>query len=265
MKLKRTIIGALHLAPLIGHDGHPGRDQLLKMALQDLKAFQDGGVDAVIFENNYDLPHVEHITAENLELMADIGSQLKQVATVPLGVNVLWNDYQSALTLAMRLGLQFIRVPVYVDDVRTSYGRFKQAAEQVERFRKEIGAEAVDVYADIQVKHAEIISDTSIVASAERAFAAGANGVIVTGRWTGEAPDTTELHAVKQVAQDRPVLVGSGADAHNIKQLFKDADAVIVSTSLKEGSIDSAKTNLTAWSQRVDVIKVRQLVEAANQ
>ncbi len=57
MNLNHTIIGALHLAPLHGYEEFPGEKQVIELALADLQAFPGGGVDAIIYENNYDLPH----------------------------------------------------------------------------------------------------------------------------------------------------------------------------------------------------------------
>jgi uncharacterized protein len=263
MKLDRTIIGALHLGPLEGYQGHPGVDELTRLALADLQAFQDGGAQAVIFENNYDLPHTEKISGTNYSHMLTIGHQLKVAARVPLGVNVLWNDYRAALRLAKELNLAFIRVPVFIDVVRTDYGVFHPAGAAVATFRQEIGAESVKIFADIHVKHAKVISQYSIVESAHRAIAAHADGLIITGQWTGDAPNIDELRQVHEVVSDTPIIIGSGANADNISLLFRYANAAIVSTSLKAGSLKKDHTNLADWNQRIGVAKVQSLVKRA--
>lgn len=256
-----AIIGAIHLVPLKGYDEFPGEQKMIELALKDLHAFQDGGVDAVIFENNYDLPHHEHISKDNYQLMLAAGRALQQIATIPLGVNVLWNDYRSALRLAHELNLSFIRVPVFVDDVRTSYGDFVAVAAKVVEARTELDAEETKIYADIHVKHSEILSTHTIEESARLAIDAGADGLIVTGMWTGDSPDILDLERVRKVVGDFPIIVGSGADNGNIVELFKYADAAIVSTSLKEGTIDISHTNLSAWEQRIDQSKVEAIMK----
>lgn len=260
-KLHNTVIGALHLAPLSGHEGFSGYEKIQQLALADLKSFQDGGIDAVIFENNYDLPHVEHITTENYEIMREVGKELKKHASIPLGVNVLWNDYGSALRLAQVIGLDFIRVPVFVDTVKTSYGVFKGVGRRVADLRSEFGIQTVEIYADIHVKHAVNVSVESIEESAIMAIDAGADGVILTGKWTGDSPDVCDLKKVRSTVGDFPILVGSGADKDNIHELFKLADAAIVSTSLKEGIVDVEHTNLASWEQRISALKVREFME----
>lgn len=263
MKLHHTIIGALHLAPLHGYNQFPGEEQIIALALEDLLTFQEGGVDAVIFENNYDLPHHEKISDENYQLMLRVGKALKDQASIPLGVNVLWNDYDAALRLAKELQLEFIRVPVFVDDVETSYGIFRAVGERVRDLRSELRTDNTKIFADIHVKHSKIISTHSIEASARLAIDAGADGLIVTGKWTGDSPDVQDLQRVRTEVGDFPIIVGSGANSDNICKLFQVADAVIVSTALKEGQIDQTHTNLSEWQQRISRTKVAQFVTAA--
>jgi membrane complex biogenesis BtpA family protein len=261
-KLHNTVIGALHLAPLSGYEGFPGYEKIEELALTDLNSFQEGGIDAVIFENNYDLPHKEHITEKNYKIMCEVGRVLKQNAHIPLGVDVLWNDYKSALELAKEIGLDFIRVPVFVDTVKTSYGIFEGARENVAKYRSQLGVNEVKIFTDIHVKHAMNISAETIDQSAVMAIESGADGIILTGKWTGDSPDTNDLDRVRKVVGNFPIIVGSGADRENIQQLFELADAAIVSTSLKEGAINAEHTNLSNWEQRISTQKVREFMNA---
>ena len=263
MKLHHTIIGALHLAPLQGYNEFPGEERVVALALEDLHAFQDGGVDAIIYENNYDLPHHEKISNENFQLMLRVGKAIKDQASIPLGVNVLWNDYDAALKLAKELQLDFIRVPVFVDDVETSYGTFRAVGERVRDLRSELHTDNTKIFADIHVKHSKIISTHTIEESARLAIDAGADGLIVTGKWTGDSPDAQDLQRVRTAVGDFPIIVGSGANSDNIGALFEVADSVIVSTALKEGQIDQTLTNLSEWQQRISRAKVAEFVAAA--
>ena len=117
-KDKNIIIGAIHFAPLLRYKDFPGYEIVLKNALADLTNFQEGGVDGVIIENNYDIPHKIFVDKEVTELMTRLGREIKSKANVPIGVSVLWNDYKSALLIAKNIGAKFIRVPVFVDSVK---------------------------------------------------------------------------------------------------------------------------------------------------
>lgn len=259
-KEKDIIIGALHLPPLLGYDDFPGLSVARENAIADLMAFEEGGVDAVIVENNYDIPHTEHITSSVFASMFYLTECVSDCADIPLGVSVLWNDYKSALSIAKVLDLKFVRVPVFVDDVKTDYGIIKGNPNEVTDFRSEIDADNVALFTDIHVKHAEIISKYSIVESAEKAINSGADAIIVTGSWTGNAPNTDELIKVRRAVNNFPILCGSGVNHENIDELFSVADGAIVSTSLKEENKGMHPVNKIPYSARIDADKVAELV-----
>lgn len=260
-KDKNIVIGALHFPPLLGYPDFPGYERALADALADLIAFEEGGVDAVIFENNYDIPHVASVGPGSLACMTLLGSELRKATKLPLGVSVLWNDYRSALTLAKLLGLQFIRVPVFVDEVETAYGRMKGDPQAVIEYRKLIGAEEVQIFADIHVKHATLLSKYTLSESADLAIEQGADALIVTGRWTGDAPALQELIALHDHVKGFPIVAGSGLDESNVKAIFGYVNGAIVSTSLKEGDANPNEINLKSYDQRVSAGKVKDLVK----
>ena len=259
-KDKNIIIGAIHFPPLLGYPDFPGFDVALENALADLRAFEHGGVDGIIIENNYDIPHKSSVNPEVMASLVYLGERIKSATKLPLGISVLWNDYKTALSISKVLGLQFIRVPVFVDTVKTSYGIMEGNPDDVIHFRKSIQAEHVALFTDIHVKHSEIISKYTIVESAKQAIEKGSDVLMVTGRWTGEAPDLTELKDVRENINDFPVICGSGVDEHNILNLFKYANGAIVSTSLKDGDYKKDEVNIKAYSQRINSKKVADLV-----
>ena len=195
---KGIIIGAIHFPPLLGYPEFPGFKIALDNALKDLRAFEDGGVDGIIFENNYDTPHKILVGPETVAGMTFLGEKIKSATKLPLGLNILWNDYRAALSIAKALDLQFMRIPVFVDKVKTNYGAIEGCPKDVIDFRKSVGAESVAFFTDIHVKHAEILSPFAIEESAQLAIKNGADVLIVTGKWTGDAPDLKDLIKVRK-------------------------------------------------------------------
>ena len=265
-KEKGIVIGAVHFMPLLGYPKFPGIMAVSRNALYDLRAFSRGGVDAVIFENNYDIPHTVEAGAGTAASMAYLGAELTRAARIPVGVNVLWNDFKTSLALAKILKLSFIRVPVFVDTVKTDCGVIKGNAREVIAFRKKIKAEQVALFTDIHVKHSKLLSRFSLVESARRAMHAGSDGLIITGQWTGDAPNLDELARVRKMIGRFPIIVGSGADKNNVAALLRYANGVIVGTSLKQGGARKGEANVTAYTQRVSERKVKKfMIRAGSQ
>ena len=258
-KNNNIVIGAIHFPPLLGYPDFPGFRVAIENAIKDLKSFEKGRVDGVIFENNYDIPHKIFVESEVIVSMTYLGEKIKANTKLPVGVSVLWNDYKTALSIASILNLQFVRIPVFVDKVETDYGIIEGEAKKVIEFRTSIGAENVAIFTDIHVKHAKLLSKYDIKTSAKLAMENGSDAVIITGKWTGQGPEINELKEVKRTIGNFPIFVGSGLDENNITNFFQSANGAIVSTSLKEGG-RTEDVNVKLYAQRIDEDKVKILV-----
>lgn len=259
-KDKNLVIGSLHFPPLLGFAEFPGYKASLNMALKDLDAYEKGGVDGLFLENNYGLS-AEKISKPQALAMGYLIGEIRQRTKLPLGVSVLWNDYETAFALAKTYNLQFIRVPVFVDTVKPYCGIIKGTPKDVLKVCSNFGAQNIAIYADVMVKHAEHISKHSLATSAKKAIKAGADAVIVTGDWTGDAPTEETISSLREKIGGFPILVGSGADKYNVAGLMKSANGVIVSTSLKSGDNKKNERNVKGFEQRVLKNKVEQFVK----
>ena len=258
----RSIIGMVHLRALPGAAGAAAPEAILRDARSDAATLAAGGVDAIMVENNYDLPHRETILPETLAMFAVAAAEIRRAVTVPLGICALWNDYRASFAIARAVGAAFIRIPVLVDTVRTAYGTFRGLPEQVQEVRRELRADSIAVMADIHVKHAELLSTMTLAESAKAAAAAGADGLIVTGGWTGDPPRIEDLQTAAQAGL--PVFVGSGATPANVGALLGEADGIIVGTALKEGRAHAPEeeVNLKSADQRIELARVQAFMAA---
>ncbi len=254
----KKIIGTVHFMPSPGYKGHLSFEDTLEKAKKDTEAFIKGGVDALIFENNYDYPHSIIVSKEVKNIMIRL---IQEIApSIPFGVSVLWNDYKSALDIAKETGGKFIRIPVFVDRVKTAYGIVEPSFKEVISYRKEVGAEDVLLFTDIHVKHATLLSSMKLIESAQKAIEKGSDALIITGKWTGQAPAIEDLESIRKAVGTFPVLIGSGASAQNIQELLPLCDGAIVSTALKEGEADAENINIKSYNQRIDMEKVKNFM-----
>uniref|UniRef100_UPI0024C4DC74 BtpA/SgcQ family protein n=1 Tax=Escherichia coli TaxID=562 RepID=UPI0024C4DC74 len=77
-------------------------------AWDDLMALQNGGVDAVMFSNEFSLPYLTKVRPETTAAMARIIGQLMSDIRIPFGVNVLCFSVFS-LDLGIARGAKFFR------------------------------------------------------------------------------------------------------------------------------------------------------------
>jgi uncharacterized protein len=262
--MSNKIIGTLHLLPLFGYPGYTSYKHILETAKKDLIAFLQGGINTIIIENNYNLPH--KIEEDNLvvSMMITIIKELKKTADFSLGISVLWNDYRNALIIANETKAEFIRIPVFVDSVKTDFGTIVANPKEVIKFREDINANQVRIYADIQVKHAQLLDKgKTIEQSAIEAKENLVDGIIVTGPITGIPPMITDLIRCRSViGKSIPLIIGSGLNKDNAKELMKLADKAIVSTSIKEGNKVKGERNIKPMGLRISADKVKELLNS---
>jgi membrane complex biogenesis BtpA family protein len=230
----RPFIGMIALPPLPGYPAFTTIDALVETALADLGALERGGVSGVLVENDFDQPHTLAGGAEIAAAMTRVTTEVVRNARVPVGVEVLLNDWRASLAVAAMAGARFIRLDFFVDRVRSRLGIIEPEPSAVLEYRRRICAESVQIYADLQVKYTTPADGPkSIAQSAREAASAGADAVIVTGAETGIGPDLSDLHDAR--AGGLPVLIGSGLSSINAAQLVPHADGFIVGTSMRSG------------------------------
>ena len=252
---KTPIIGMVHLRPLIGSPRFDGDVSAVRdAAVHDAEALCDGGVDGLMIENFGDMPlYRDRVPAETVAHMTAVAAAVREAVNVPIGVNVLRNDGESALAVACAVGAVFIRVNVLHGAMATDQGLIEGRAASLMRLRRTLGAERVQVLADVRVKHARPVGERRIEEEAwELVHRCMADALIVSGPATGAAVELERLRQVKRAVGDTPVWVGSGVTEESAATLAEVADGFIVGTHFKRNA---------DVTQPVDPQRVRRLTE----
>jgi len=252
------VVGVVHLSPLPGSArGGSARDmsRLLDAARRDGAAYADGGAEAVIVENFGDAPFGRGAVGPSVvAAMTLAAAAVRDETELPLGVNVLRNDVQAAVAIAAAVGAGFVRANVYVGAALTDQGIIQGEAESVQALIRRLAA-PVDVWADVDVKHAVPLAPRPLAEQAADAVERGlAGAVIVTGRSTGQPAAIDDVATVRAAVPDTPLYVGSGAPAATAAALLAHADGVIVGTAAKRDGV---------VGNPVDPARVRAIVAAA--
>jgi membrane complex biogenesis BtpA family protein len=231
-------IGMVHLLPLPGSPRWGGSMDVVKSAaVADAQALSQGGLTAVMVENYHDIPfYPGRVPAETVAAMTVAVAGVRgALPDLLVGVNVLRNDVESALGIAVAVGARFVRVNVHTGAAVTDQGTIQGQAWHTLRRRRELGAEDVAILADVRVKHARPLVDRPLAEEVSDLRLRGlADGVIVSGIATGAGTDPSEVALVREAMPDGPILIGSGATAATVDSFLPLADGIIVGSSLQE-------------------------------
>jgi uncharacterized protein len=238
----RALVGMLHLAALPGSPGQkPGAgmdrlDEITARAIEEAKVYHGAGFHGLIIENMHDRPYLKGtVGPETVAAMAVVGREVRRAVPLPLGVQVLAGANREALAVALACGACFVRVEGYVFAHVADEGLIEGDAGKLLRYREQIGAGHVKVFADVKKKHSShaITADVSLADTAHAAEFALADGVIVTGTSTGRETAASDVQTVANTV-NIPTFVGSGVTPDNIAR-YPHADGFIIGSSVKHG------------------------------
>jgi len=233
---QKPIIGCIHLLPLPGSPLYDGNlERIYDLALSEADQLVKGGVDALIVENFRDKPfYPDRVPAETVAALSGVGREIVKACKVPVGINVLRNDGESAIAIAAGIGADFIRVNVTGGAVVSEQGIIVGKSHLVVRLRAALKSEAL-IFADVGVKHAAALADRGLATEAIDAEERNlADALIVSGSMTGKETDTADIDIVK-AHTSLPVLIGSGATPDNLPKVWDKVDGLIVGSYFKEG------------------------------
>lgn len=257
---QKPVIGMVHCWPLPGAPGYSGYGmaEIIEHAVRDATALAEGGCHGLIVENMWDVPFRAgaHIQPESVAAHAVVAAKVREaVPELPLGINLVHNGGVTLLGIAIAAGASFIRVCMFTGAGVWDAGSWDEGcAADLMRRRKELGAEHIKLFADVDKKHSVRFPGIDLATHIEWTRFFGADAMIISGRMTGDAPDLGKVREARRLAGDTPILLGSGTDERNIGAFMEVADGVIVGSSIKAGG---------AIAEPVDVERVRAFVRAA--
>jgi len=256
---RKPIVGMVHCWPLPGAPGYTGYgvDTIIDNAVRDARALADGGADGLIVENMWDIPFRagSHIPPESIAVHAVVARAVGKAVDLPLGINLVHNGGLALLAIAVAAGATFARVCMLTGAGVWESGSWDEGcAADLLRRRKDLHAEHIKLFADVDKKHSVRFPGIDLATHIEWTRFSGADAMIVSGKMTGDAPDLEKARQAKALARDRPVLIGSGATEDNIAAFLSVVDGAIVGTSVKEDGL---------CENPVDPERVRRLVRAA--
>jgi uncharacterized protein len=263
----KPVIGMVHLWPLPGAPGYTGygMQTIIDHALRDAEVLVQGGVDGLIVENMWDLPYYvgAEVKPEAMTAQAVAAAEVVKSFPLPVGINVIHNGGIVCLAIAVAARARFIRVCILTGSRLWDTGELDHGcAADLVRKRKELHAEGIHIFADVDKKHSVSFPGLDLATHIEWTEFYGADALIVTGRMTGSAPDAEKVREARSLAT-RPILVGSGSNRENIGPFLQYADGVIVGSSLKKDGVMQNPVDLQRVREFMDAVRAVRETSAA--
>ena len=231
----KPIVAMCHLQAMPGdpyYNEKGGMDYVVEMGRKDLKALQDGGVDAVMFSNEFGMPYLTRVPAGTTAAMARVIGELMSEIKVPFGVNVLWDPIAS-IDLAAAVGAKFIReimTGVYASD----FGLWNTNVGETVRHKYSMSAKNLKLLYNIVPEAACYLGNRNICDIAKSTVFNNRPDVLcVSGLIAGAEADTQILTQVKQTVPDTAVFCNTGCRLENIDRQLGVADGAVVGTTFK--------------------------------
>jgi len=232
---EKPIIAMCHINALPGdpsYDPNTGMEEVLEWARKDFLALQNGGVDSVMFSNEFSLPYLTEVQPVTVAAMGRIIGELMSDIRIPFGVNVLWDPNRS-LDLAAATGAKFIR-EIFSGVYASDFGLWNTNAGESVRHQHAVNAENVKLLFNIVPEAAVYLGERDIVQIVKSTvFNHRPDALCVSGLTAGVETDTSVLKNVKNAVEDTAVFANTGVRAENVVEQLQYADGAIVGTTFK--------------------------------
>jgi membrane complex biogenesis BtpA family protein len=236
---EKPVIAMCHLQALPGDPGYEkigGMKKVIQAARKDLLALQAGGVDGIMFSNEFSMPYLLKVKAETIAAMARVIGELMNEITVPYGVNVLWDPYAS-LDLAAAVDGKFVR-EIFSGVYASDFGLWNTNCGEVVRHQHAIGAENVKLLFNIVPEAAQYLASRTISEIAHSTvFNHLPDALCVSGLTAGSQTDAGTLKQVKDAVPGTVVFANTGIRLENVEEQLSIADGAVVATTFKHNGV----------------------------
>jgi hypothetical protein len=233
--VKKPVIGMCHMQAMPGDPQYApdkGLEWIYEQARIDMLVLQDGGVDGILFSNEFSLPYLTKVETITAVCMAAIIGELKHDIKIPFGVNVLW-DPRASIDVAMATGAQFVR-EIFTGVYASDFGLWNTNAGEVIRHRYAVDAGHVRLLFNIVPEAAVYLGNRQIAEIARSTvFNNQPDGLCVSGLTAGTETSVQTLKLVKEAVPDTPVFANTGVRLDNVHEQLEVADGAVIGTAFK--------------------------------
>jgi len=256
-QVNKPIIAMCHLQALPGDPGYKrdkGIGWVMEMARNELIALQQGGVDGVMFSNEFSLPYLTEVEPVTYTTMARIIGELRHDIKIPFGVNVLW-DPKASIDLAVATDAQFVR-EIFTGVYGSDFGLWNTNCGEVVRHRNRIAGESVKLMFNIVPEAAAYLGQRDVADIARSTvFNTKPDALCVSGLTAGSETDSSTLKKVKDAVPDTPVFANTGVNLANVAEQLAIADGTVTATTFKRDGVFENETDQARVRAFMEIVR----------
>lgn len=249
----KPIIALLHLRALPGDPMYGGSmAEVVKTAAKELEALQKGGVDGILFANEFSKPYQKKADYVTVSAMARVIGELMRDIAVPFGANVVTNPVAS-VDLAAATGASFVRSAftgaylgengIHTTDVAYTVRRKHYLGMGNLKMLYKVNPES-----DVYLAERDITTVTKSIL-----FHCAPDALCVSGASAGSETGTDIIETVRGLAGEVPVFCNTGCTAENIAEKLRVSDGACVGTTFKTDG---------KFANTVDAQRVQRFMDA---
>ena len=232
----KPIIALLHFRELPGDPGYPNGgelEELVEHARRELIALQDGGVDGILFSNEFSFPYLDKLETVTTAAMGYIIGRIKNDIRIPFGVHAI-SDPLATIDLAAAVGAQFVR-GVFSGGYVGEAGIRSKEVGQVVRRKKALGLDDLMMFYMINAESDGDLSQRSLdVIAKATVFKCHPEGICMSGIHAGHDADTSLLQEIRDAVPGTPVFSNTGTRKENVAEKLQYCDGAFVGTAFKK-------------------------------
>lgn len=250
---EKPIIGLIHMRALPGDPFYQdeGMDAVIRQAGADLEALQNGGIDGVLFTNEFSMPYEKAVSPVTLAAMGMVIGALRESIRVPFGAEAIF-DGDATISLCAATEAAFTRC-MFTGVWAGDFGLVDRDIAKTLRLKRAYRLDELKLFYFITSEGDACVGERSTEEIAKSLlFNCRPDAMVVGGAAAGLDPQGGLLEQVKKIAGHTPVVCGTGCREENIAEILRHSDGAFVGSTFKrDGKFD----------QPIDESRVRAFME----
>lgn len=236
---EKVAIGLVHLKALPPdpmYDFEGGMEKVIDSAKHDIVALQNGGIDGLMFSNEFSFPYQNKVSQEVLAAMAYVIGVVKPIIKVPFGSNVI-SDPSASIALNAAVGGQYTRGQ-FAGCFSSNSGIVNQDVGAHQRHKANLRMDNFKIIHYVRPESSRDLGGRTIQETVKTAnFENMVDAFGVSGSIAGQKIDMNVLKEIKNTAPNQVVFATTGLTLDSIEEIYSKVDGAFVATYFKKDGI----------------------------